>query len=143
MIDKKVATVIGVGRGLGAALARRFAADHAVALVARSREKLNELAREISDAGGKSLVVPADALKEEEIDAPFERIRHELGDTDVLLYNAGMRPYGTLMDTRPSTFENTWRVCTFGAFLAARQVVPAMLQKRRGVILFSGATGRC
>jgi short-subunit dehydrogenase len=45
MTDKKVATVIGVGPGLGAALARRFAADYAVALVARNAEKLIELAR--------------------------------------------------------------------------------------------------
>src|SRR6202043_447138 len=43
-------------------------------------------------------------------------------------------------DTKSSTFENTWRVGSFGAFLAAQQVVPAMLQKRRGVILFTGAT---
>jgi short-subunit dehydrogenase len=50
MTDKKVATVIGVGPGLGAALARRFAADYAVALVARNGEKLNEFAREISAA---------------------------------------------------------------------------------------------
>ena len=45
MTDKKVATVIGVGSGLGAALARRFAADYAVALVARNGEKLNEFVR--------------------------------------------------------------------------------------------------
>jgi len=140
MTDKKVATVIGVGPGLGAALARRFAADYAVALVARNAEKLIELAREISTAGGTSLVVPADVSKEQEVVGAFQRIRGELGDTDVLLYNAAMRPFGTLMDTKPSTFENTWRVGTFGAFLAAQQVVPAMLQKGRGVILFTGAT---
>jgi len=140
MTDKRVATVIGVGPGLGAALARRFAADYAVALVARNAEKLLELAREISAAGGTSLVVPADVSKEQEIIGAFERIRRDLGDTDVLLYNAAMRPHGTLMDTKPSTFENTWRVSSFGAFLAAQQVVPAMLQKQRGVILFTGAT---
>jgi short-subunit dehydrogenase len=67
MAGKKVATVIGVGPGLGAALARRFAADYAVALVARNAEKLIELAREISAAGGTSLVVPADVSKEQEI----------------------------------------------------------------------------
>jgi NAD(P)-dependent dehydrogenase (short-subunit alcohol dehydrogenase family) len=78
--------------------------------------------------------------KEQEIIGAFERIRRDLGDTDVLLYNAAMRPHGTLMDTKPSTFENTWRVSSFGAFLAAQQVVPAMLQKQRGVILFTGAT---
>jgi NAD(P)-dependent dehydrogenase (short-subunit alcohol dehydrogenase family) len=140
MADKKIATVIGVGPGLGAALARRFAKDYAVALVARGEEKLTEFAREISAAGGVAVVVSADVSKEQEITTAFERIRHELGDTDVLLYNAAMRPFGALMDTKPSTFENTWRVGAFGAFLAAQQVVPAMLQKRRGVILFTGAT---
>ena len=45
MTDKKIATVIGVGPGLGAALARRFAPDYAVALVARNEDKLRELAR--------------------------------------------------------------------------------------------------
>ena len=140
MTVKKVATVIGVGPGLGAALARRFAADYVVALVTRNGEKLIELAREISAAGGTSLAVPADASKEQEIVGAFERIHRELGDTDVLLYSAAMRPVGTLVDTKASTFENTWRVSSFGAFLAAQQVVPAMLKKRQGVILFTGAT---
>jgi NAD(P)-dependent dehydrogenase (short-subunit alcohol dehydrogenase family) len=140
MTDKKIVTVIGVGPGLGAALARRFAAEYAVALVARNGEKLVELASEISAAGGTSLVVPADVSKEHEIARAFEQIRSELGDTEVLLYNAAMRPDGTLMETKPSTFENTWRVGAFGAFLAAQHVVPVMLRKKHGVILFTGAT---
>jgi NAD(P)-dependent dehydrogenase (short-subunit alcohol dehydrogenase family) len=138
--DKKVATVIGVGPGLGAALARRFATEYAIALVARGEDKLAGFVREINSAGGTSLAFPADVSKEQEIASAFERIRRELGDTDVLLYNAAMRPFGVLMETKPSTFENTWRVGAFGAFLAAQQVVPAMLQRQRGVILFTGAT---
>jgi NAD(P)-dependent dehydrogenase (short-subunit alcohol dehydrogenase family) len=140
MTDRKVATVVGVGPGLGAALARRFAMEYAVALIARGEDKLAGFVREINSAGGTSLALPADVSKEQEIVGAFERIRRELGDTEVLLYNAAMRPFGTLMETKPSTFENTWRVGTFGAFLAAQQVVPAMLQKQRGVILFTGAT---
>ena len=118
--DKRVVTVIGVGPGLGAALARRFATDYAVALVARGEDKLAGFAREIDAAGGTSLAVSADVSKEQEIANAFERIRSELGDTEVLLYNAAMRPFGTLMETKPSTFENTWRVGAFGAFLAAQ-----------------------
>jgi NAD(P)-dependent dehydrogenase (short-subunit alcohol dehydrogenase family) len=140
MTDKRVATIIGVGPGLGAALAHRFATEYAVALVARGEDKLAGFVREINSAGGTAIAVPADVSKEHEIAAVFERIRRELGDTEVLLYNAAMRPFGTLMETKPSTFENTWRVGAFGAFLAAQQVVPAMLQKQRGVILFTGAT---
>jgi len=126
--------------GLGAALARRFATGYAVALVARGGEKLEQYAREIADAGGRALAVPADVSKAGEIHTAFERIRKELGDVEALLYNAAMRPFGRLMETKPSTFENTWRVNTFGAFLCAQEVVPAMLAKGKGVILLTGAT---
>src|SRR5689334_5281755 len=124
MEDKRVATVIGVGPGLGAALARRFTSQYSVALVARDEEKLAGFASEISAAGGRSLTVAADMSKEQEVSRAFERIRGELGDIEILIYNAAMRPFGTLMETKPSTFENTWRVGAFGAFLAAQQVVP-------------------
>jgi NAD(P)-dependent dehydrogenase (short-subunit alcohol dehydrogenase family) len=140
MADKKVATIIGVGPGLGAALAHRFAIEYAVALVARGEDKLAGFVRDINSAGGTAIAVPADVSKEHEIAGVFERVRRELGDTEVLLYNAAMRPFGTLMETKPSTFETTWRVGAFGAFIAAQQVVPAMLHKQRGVILFTGAT---
>lgn len=135
-----VCVVVGVGPGLGAALAGRFAHEYAVALVARGQDKLAALAKEIETAGGKALPVSADVSKASDIGAAFEKIRRELGDVDALLYNAAMRPFGKLMDTKPSTFENTWRVSTFGAFLAAQEVVPAMLKRGRGVIIFTGAT---
>jgi NAD(P)-dependent dehydrogenase (short-subunit alcohol dehydrogenase family) len=137
---RPVCAVVGVGPGLGAALARRFAKEYAVALVARGEDKLAALAKEIEAEGGTALAVPADVAKAADIAAAFQKIREHLGDVDALLYNAAMRPFGKLMDTKPSTFENTWRVSTFGAFLAAQEVVPAMLKKGGGVIIFTGAT---
>lgn len=138
--NRPVAAVVGVGPGLGAALARRFAKEYAVALVARGEDKLAGFAKEIDAGGGRAIAVPADMSKADDVASAFERIRRELGEVDTLLYNAAMRPFGKLMDTKPSTFENTWRVCAFGAFLAAQQVVPAMLTKGGGTILFTGAT---
>ena len=137
---RPVAAVIGVGPGLGAALARRFGRDYAVALVARNAEKLDALARAIVDSGGQALAVAADVSKAEDITAANARIHAELGPIDVLLYNAAMRPFGTLMETKASTFETTWRVNAFGAFLWAQATVPAMLAKGKGVILLTGAT---
>jgi NADP-dependent 3-hydroxy acid dehydrogenase YdfG len=137
---KQIAVVVGVGAGLGAALARRFASAYTVALVARGKEKLEEFAAEIKAAGGRVLAIPADVSKAGEIEAAFARIREQAGEVDVLLYNAAMRPYGRLMETRPSTFENTWRVGAFGAFLCSQAVVPGMLARGSGVILFTGAT---
>ena len=137
---KGVTAVVGVGAGLGAALARRFASDYAVALLARDEVKLDALASEIAASGGRAIAVPVDVSNAQQIPPAFERIRSELGEVDVLLYNAAMRPFGRLMETKPSTFENTWRVSTFGAFLASQEVVPAMLQKGGGAIVFTGAT---
>lgn len=137
---RPVAVVAGVGPGLGAALARRFAAGYSVALLARQEEYLAALVKEIGSAGGRALAVPTDVSKEEQIVAAFGAIRRELGAPEALLYNAAMRPVGRLMETKPSTFENTWRVSTFGAFLCAQQVVPDMLAHGKGVILFTGAT---
>src|SRR5881296_3260569 len=135
--NQSVAVVVGVGAGLGAALARRFAERYAVA---RVQEKLDALATELGRAGGRALAVPADVSKADEIERAAERIRREFGEIDVLLYNAAMRPFGRLMETKPSTFETTWRVNAFGAFLWSRAIVPAMLARGRGAILFTGAT---
>jgi len=137
---KRVAVVVGVGAGLGAALARRFAAGYTVALIARNANYLAQLAAEIEGNGGRALPVPANVAEAARIDSAFAAIRDQLGDPEVLLYNAAMRPFGRLLETKPSTFENTWRVNAFGAFLCSQQVVPAMLKAGRGVILFTGAT---
>lgn len=138
--SKPVAAIVGVGAGLGAALARRFAEGYRVALIARKREFLEQLAAEIKARGGDALAVPANVADESEIAAAFASIRREFGRVDVLLYNAAMRPFGRLMETKPSTFENTWRVNAFGAFLCSQQVAPAMLEAGGGAIIFTGAT---
>jgi NADP-dependent 3-hydroxy acid dehydrogenase YdfG len=137
---KPVAVVVGVGPGLGSAVARRFAAEYTVALVARNSDYLAKVAAEIAAAGGSAHPVPANTAEESAIASAFETIRRELGDPEVLVYNAAMRPFGRLMETKASTFENTWRVNAFGAFMCSQQVVPAMLKAGRGTILFTGAT---
>lgn len=135
-----VTVVVGVGPGLGAALARRFAAGYTVAALARQESYLARLVKDIEEMGGRALAVPTDVSQEEQVRTAFERIRRELGAPDMLLFNAAMRPVGRLMETRPSTFENTWRVSVMSAFLCAQHVVPDMLTKGRGAILFTGAT---
>ncbi|HUY18266.1 MAG TPA: SDR family NAD(P)-dependent oxidoreductase [Candidatus Binataceae bacterium] len=138
--EKPVAVVVGVGAGLGAALARRFAAGYAVALVARSQDYLAELAGELRSSGATALPVAANVADGAQIEVAVATVRRELGEPAVLLYNAAMRPFGRLMETKPSTFENTWRVNAFAAFLWSQQVVPAMVAAGTGVILFTGAT---
>jgi short-subunit dehydrogenase len=78
---RPVCAVIGVGPGLGAALARKFAEEYAVALVARGEDKLASLAKEIETGGGKALAVAADVAKPSDISATFDKIRRELGES--------------------------------------------------------------
>ncbi|HTW87957.1 MAG TPA: SDR family NAD(P)-dependent oxidoreductase, partial [Candidatus Binataceae bacterium] len=132
--EKPVAVIVGVGAGLGAALARRFAAGYAVALVARSQDYLRALAAELEASGGNALAVATNVAEVAEIESAVATIRRELGEPRVLIYNAAMRPFGRLLETKPSTFENTWRVNALGAFLWSQQVAPAMLAAGTGVI---------
>ncbi|MFZ0680434.1 SDR family NAD(P)-dependent oxidoreductase [Candidatus Binatus sp.] len=136
----KVCVVVGVGEGLGAALAVRFAKGYKVALIARSPEVIGKTVSEIRSAGGIALPIQSDATIEAEIVDAYNQIKGELGPIEILIYNGGRRPMGRLMDTTPKVFEETWRLHTFGAFLWARQVVSEMLSRGSGAILITGAT---
>src|SRR6185437_5067081 len=87
--NKPVAVVTGVGPGLGASLARRFAATYAIAIVARSADYLKALAGEIRQGGAAVAEVVCDVGDLAQLTAAFRTIRDDLGEPDVLLYNAG------------------------------------------------------
>src|SRR5271163_2495092 len=138
--NKAVAVVTGVGPGLGAALARRFAKEYAVAIMARSGDYLKSLAGEIISSGGHALEVPGDVGDRGQVEAAFKLVRERLGDPEVLLYNAGAGTWGNILEISPEQFEATWRVNAYGAFLAAKEVAAAMIARGHGVMLFTGAT---
>jgi NAD(P)-dependent dehydrogenase (short-subunit alcohol dehydrogenase family) len=136
-MDAKVCVVTGVGPGTGAALARRFATGgHRVAMIARSADRLSELAGTIPGARGYA----ADVGDAAAVRDAFARIRSELGPVDTLLYNAGSGVFAPFLDTPPELFEAAWRVNALGLLLCAREVAPAMVEAGRGTILVTGAT---
>lgn len=132
-----VCAVVGVGPGNGAAFARRFAADgHAVALLARSLASSRALAAELPGARAWECDV-GDAGS---VQRAFDAIRGELGAPEIVIYNAGSGLFGSFDDVTAADFEASWRVNALGAFLVAKQVVPAMKQVGRGNFVFVGAT---
>jgi NAD(P)-dependent dehydrogenase (short-subunit alcohol dehydrogenase family) len=140
MTARRVAVITGVGPGLGASLARRFAKEYAVAINARNADYLRGLAREIADRGGIALEIPADIGDRRQVEAAFASVRERLGPPEVLIYNAGSGAWGNVTEITPEQFEGSWRVNAFGAFLCARECAPDMISRGRGVILFTGAT---
>ncbi len=137
---EKVAVVAGVGPGLGAALARRFASGYSVAIIARHAEYLRDLADEIRANGENVMGIPADLSEAEQVKAAFRTIDEQLGAPEVLIYNAGNFPFGGITEITLEQFESAWRVNTLGAFLCAKQVLSGMLERGRGTMLFTGAT---
>ena len=134
---KEVCAVVGVGPGNGAAIARRFAAEgYAVALMARSAELTRQLAAELPDARAYACDV-GDAAS---VAAAFASVRAELGEVDVVVYNAGAGVWGSIDDVTAEDFEMSWRVNTLGAFLTSKQVIGPMKAKKKGSIVFIGAT---
>jgi len=139
----EVAAVAGVGPGLGASLARRFAGGGCrIALLARSPEFIAELAEELRRKGAKVLAVPTDVSQGAQVAAAFRSIRKELGPIDVLINNASASgPFGQpFLEITSDSFTYGWRIGVLGAFLCSQAVVPDMLDKGAGCILFTGAT---
>ena len=140
-MNGRVAAVLGIGPGLGAAVARRFAREgYAVALMARREESLAPVRDEIEGEGGTSLPVPTDATDPASVAAAFGRVRDELGEPEVFVYNAGAFQTGGILDLLPEDFDACFKANCAGAFYAARQVLPAMVETGRGTVLFTGAT---
>ena len=137
----KTATISGVGPGLGASLARKFAKEeYAVGLLARSPDYIGSLADELNEGGANALAIATDITQPDQVADSFAEVRKQLGAVDVLLNHAGNAAWKTFTDLTPEEFEQSWRVCALGSFLCSRQALPDMLARGNGTILFTGAT---
>lgn len=138
---QEIVVIAGVGPGLGAALARKFACEGcAVALLARSADFLNDLANELRQSGARALAVPTDLTDAEAVAKAFALVRRELGPVSILINHVGSGVWGGFNELTAEGFRSTWERCALAAFLCCKQVVPDMLAHGRGSILFTGAT---
>lgn len=139
-----VAVIVGAGPGLGFAVAVRFAREkYQVALLARDRVKIEKLAEEIVAAtNGRALAIQCDCSDPKSVDEAFQAAQ-SLGNIDVLVYNANIPfpwPPPKFTDISLEKFENCLKVQCTGAFLCAQQVLPGMEERKKGSVLFTGAT---
>jgi NAD(P)-dependent dehydrogenase (short-subunit alcohol dehydrogenase family) len=132
-----VAIVTGVGPGTGAAIARRFAqGEYAVAMLARNRERLALLERELPGARA----YPCDVTDETQLDATIEAVRTELGAPTVLIHNAVGGAFGNFMQIDPEVLNRNFQVNTMALLHLARRLAPAMVTAGKGAIIASGNT---
>jgi NAD(P)-dependent dehydrogenase (short-subunit alcohol dehydrogenase family) len=135
----RTAVVAGVGPGLGAAVARRFAREGCrVALLARTESFLTDLAAEL-DGEGEGLAVPTDLTDATAVESAFETVREAFGPTDVLVYNASGAAWKGVADIGLDEFDDALAAGPRGAFCCARAAA-ADMTGRGGTMVFTGAT---
>jgi len=142
MTDRK-AVVIGVGpsRGLGAALARRFAREGLkVYLAGRTAEKLERVAEEIRKAGGRAVPMTADATVESDVISLFERISGDPGVLDIVACNVDSNRRAPLLETGSDLFRQLWLQNAFAGFLVGREAARRMVGQGQGTLFFTGAS---
>ncbi|MFQ5939278.1 MAG: SDR family NAD(P)-dependent oxidoreductase, partial [Alphaproteobacteria bacterium] len=141
MTAGEIALVAGVGPGLGSALARRFArAGMSVALAARDEARLEPLAKELSELGGKGRAYGCDVTDEDTVENLFGQVKADLGEPNLVAYNAGAFAPGSILEIEAGDFERCWKVGCLGGFLVGRAAARAMVARGSGTILFTGAT---
>jgi NAD(P)-dependent dehydrogenase (short-subunit alcohol dehydrogenase family) len=129
----QVIVVTGASSGIGHEAALAFgAAGGRVALVARRRPALEELARQISKKGGEAVVVPTDVTKPAAVRAAFRRVGEELGPIQVVVNNAGVLIPSPVVDLKAADLNAMLKVNLLGALFVMQQAVRMMRKQDEG-----------
>lgn len=139
--NNKVVLVIGAGDATGGAIARRFAREGYIAcVVRRSADKLQTLVDSIRADGGQAIGYGCDARKEEDVIDLVARIEREVGAIEAYVFNIGANVPCSILDETARKYFKIWEMACFSAFLTAREVAKRMVARKRGTLLFTGAT---
>ena len=140
----KNAIITGAGRGIGYAVAIALAKEGVnVGLVARSKEQLEKVGKEVEALGVKAAFAVADVSKNEEVTKATEFITNELDAIDILINNAGMAKFGNFMDLEIDEWEKIIQVNLMGVYYVTRAVLPGMIEQKSGdIINISSSAGQ-
>jgi NAD(P)-dependent dehydrogenase (short-subunit alcohol dehydrogenase family) len=140
---KGACLVVGVGDGVGGAIARAFAAEgYTVCITRRPRhlDQLEALAASIREGGGSARAFGVDARVEAEMIALVDTIEAEVGPLAVMVFNIGANVRFSITETTAQVFSKVWEMACFAGFLAGREAARVMTPRGRGTILFTGAS---
>lgn len=137
----KVAIVTGGGSGIGAASCFAFAREGAqVAVANRTLAKAEAVARAIESEGGRAIAIGADVSRAADVQRMIDATVAELGLPDILFNNAGISPSGRVTDISELDWDACLNIDLKSVFLAARCVIPLMIEAGEGVILNTAGT---
>ena len=136
MAEQEIALIVGSGPGLSASLARLFKREGMkVALAARNIKKLDGLVKEID---GRAYA--CDAISPADVKNLFQSVSQDLGDPNLVIYNASGRVRGPITELDPEDVRQTILITCYGGFLVGQEAAKRMLKAGNGTLLFTGAS---
>ena len=138
-IDSGHLLLVGAGPGLGLAIARRFATGgYRVTLVARSADRLGELAQSLDDTGAEVNTVEADASRPEDLRARMSELYTDEGAPGVVIYNAVVGAPDRLLSSTAAHLQEAYAVDVIGAVVVAQEAAAAMKRAGLGTMIVTG-----
>jgi short-subunit dehydrogenase len=132
----KAIAVFGAGPGLGQAVAHRYGREgYAVVLVARRREPLDQLAKQLAAAGAQAHAITADLADTAAIAELADRIRVAVGDLDTVYYGAAANGFVPVLDLTPQRVQDLMPLGVYAPLALVREFLPAMIARGNGAIL--------
>ena len=121
----KVAVVTGASKGIGAAIAKRFAAEGASVVVnyASSKTGADKVVAEITGAGGKAIAVQGDVAKKADIERLFTETKKAYGQLDILVNNAGVYEFAPLEQISEEHFHKQFNLNVLGLLLTTQEAL--------------------
>ncbi len=136
----RVVVVTGASAGVGRAVTQAFAREGAhIGLIARGRERLEAARREVEEAGGKAIVLPADVANAEQIENAAELVERELGPIDVWVNDAMTTIFAPFHEITPDEFKRATEVTYLGCVYGTMAAIKRMRQRNRGTIVQVGS----
>ena len=128
VLGTSAALITGASSGIGEATARRLAAcGAAVALVARRKDRLDELAAEIASVGGRAVAIAADITDQEQADSAVQQAIEEFGALDIVVNNAGVMLLGPAVDAPTEEWERMISINLNGLLYVTKAALPHLL----------------
>ena len=142
-LTDRTALVTGAGSGIGAAIARCFASAGArVAVLSRTAEEVEQVARQIRDAGGEAIAVTADVAKADEVERAVATVVERWGRLDVVVANAGINGvWAPIDDLTPDEFAQTIAINLGGTFHTIKYAAPHLKRRGGSVIVMASING--
>lgn len=141
-LNGKTAIITGAGKGIGLAAATALAKEGVnLGLISRTASDLESLKDSLTSSYGvKVSIAAADISAREEAEAAVASIKTELGTVDILINNAGIASFGTVMEMDPEQWERIIQVNLMGTYYVSRAVLPGMVEQNNGNIINISST---